>query len=225
MHILYYVYFGGENMILSCIFLAISVSIDSLGIGITYGIKGTRINNVAKIILFIISFIITCISINLGNIISSVFPEFVANVIGSIILVFMGFWVILQAISKNGAEEHKFSEPKFYNFFIKSLGITIQIIKNPISSDLDNSNKIDTREALYLGIALSLDSLCVGIGSSILKINSYLFPILVSSFQLIFISIGDILGRKLKSISSIPDNTWSIISGFLLILIGLIKFL
>ena len=212
-------------MILSCIFLAISVSIDSLGIGITYGIKDTKINNIAKIILFMISFIIACFSINIGNIISSVFTDFVANLIGSVILIFMGLWVIFQAISKKDAKKDNLSEPKFYNFFIKSLGITIQIIKSPISSDLDSSNKIDTREAIYLGIALSLDSLCVGIGSSILKINSYLFPILVSSFQLIFISIGDILGRKLKSISSIPDNTWSIISGFLLILIGLLKFL
>ena len=30
-------------MILNCILLALSVSIDSIGIGITYGIKNTRI--------------------------------------------------------------------------------------------------------------------------------------------------------------------------------------
>lgn len=37
-----------------------------------------------------------------------------------------------------------------YNFIIKSLGITIKIIRDPISSDLDGSKRIDLKEAIYL---------------------------------------------------------------------------
>ena len=37
------------------ILLAISSSIDSLGIGVTYGIKNTKISKLSKIILFVIS--------------------------------------------------------------------------------------------------------------------------------------------------------------------------
>ena len=43
-------------MLLNCILLALSVSIDSLGIGITYGIKNTKISLIGKIILFIIHY-------------------------------------------------------------------------------------------------------------------------------------------------------------------------
>ena len=43
-------------MIINSFLLAISSSIDSLGIGITYGVKNTRISNQAKIILFLLSF-------------------------------------------------------------------------------------------------------------------------------------------------------------------------
>lgn len=223
-HILYYVYCGGEKMIVNCILLAFSVSVDSLGIGFSYGIKETRINIIAKIVLFSISLLISSLSIKFGNMLISIFSTFFANLIGIIILILMGIWIIFEALNKK-TFNYNSNQFKTYNFLIKSLGITVQIIKNPMYSDLDNSNKIDVKEALYLGLALSLDSLCVGLGSSMIKINSYLFPILVSCFQLLFISLGTLMGKKLKSLSNIPNNIWSILSGVLLILIGLIKFL
>ena len=45
-------------MFINSLILALSSSIDSLGIGITYGIKNTRISYMAKIVLFVISFLI-----------------------------------------------------------------------------------------------------------------------------------------------------------------------
>ena len=222
---MYYVYCGGEVMILNCIVLALSVSIDSFGIGITYGIKNTKITNLSKLILFTISLIATIISINLGKIIYKIFSPFFTNLLGCLILVAMGIVFVFQSLSKNGSSKKSLKGQKKYNFFIKWLGITIQIIKDPNSSDFDKSNTISSKEALYLGTTLSLDSLCVGIGSSMLNISSYLFPLLVAFFQLLFISFGNFIGKELKNSSRINDNIWSFISGILLILIGLLKFL
>ena len=224
-HIIYYVYYGGEVMILNCIILALSVSIDSFGIGITYGIKNTKIANLSKLILFVISLIVSIISINFGKVISKIFSIFFANFLGCSILVAMGIVFIFQSLNKDKTVHKTFSQKKKYNFFIKWLGITIQIIKDPISSDVDKSNTINSKEALYLGTALSLDALCIGIGGSMLNISSYLFPLLVALFQLLFISLGNFLGRELKNLSNINENLWSFISGILLILIGLLKFL
>ena len=42
-------------MLLNCILLALSVSIDSLGIGISYGIKHTKISKISNFTLFSIS--------------------------------------------------------------------------------------------------------------------------------------------------------------------------
>ena len=89
---------------------------------------------------------------------------------------------------------------------------------------MDSSKKIDWKEALYLGIALSIDSFCIGIFGSIIGYSSVLFPILVASFQLIFLTIGSFLGTKLSNISKIPENIWSIISGILLICIAISRF-
>ena len=212
-------------MFLTYLILAISSSIDSFGIGITYGIKNTRITFVAKLVVFLISLCISTLSISVGKFIYRLFPPFLCNIIGFLILILMGLFIIFQALreSKKTASSDENSQKRIYNLFIKSFGITIQIIKNPINSDLDNSKNIDGKEALYLGFALSLDSLCIGIGNAMLGMFSFIFTMLVAFFQLIFLSLGLIFGNKLKKVTNIPDNIWSIISGILLIFIGISK--
>lgn len=206
-------------MLFNYFLLAFSVSIDSLGIGITYGLRKTKISFISKIILFAFSFIITSISIYFGKLLSVILPNSFANLIGVLLLIFMGLFIIYQTHSKN----KKIKEKKKYTLFFKSLGITIQIMRDPISSDLNNSKLIDAKEAIYLALALSMDSICIALGGSILGINSILFPFLVSIFQLLFLSLGNKLGKKLFSIKNIPENIWSTFSGILLILIGIIK--
>lgn len=210
------------------LFLAISSSIDSFGIGITYGIRNTKISNSAKLILFVISFIVSFFAVYFGDFLKDLLPDNIANYIGCCLLIFLGGFVCFQSFkkdTKNPVCNEVFSEPKIYRFFIKFLGITIQIIKDPISSDLDKSNLIDGKEALFLGVALSLDSFAIGISSGILGIHSIIFPLVVSVFQLLFISLGNLLGSTLNRFSKFPQSIWSIISGILLIVIGIIKLL
>ena len=188
-------------MLLNCLFLAISSSIDSLGIGITYGIKNTKITIGAKSILFFISFIISIISIYFGNLLKFIFPDFLIHYLGAFLLILMGLFMCFQSLKKSKRDDivknnknlEMSDTEKIYSFFIKCLGITIKIIKNPSSSDLDKSNVIDSKEALFLGLALSLDSLCIGIGFSMLNTFSMIFPVLTSCFQLFFLSLGTAL--------------------------------
>ncbi len=205
-------------MLLNCILLAFCVSIDSLSIGLTYGLKNTKISFVSKLVLFTISIIVTSFSIFIGDSICKIFSANVSTAIGSVLLCIMGLWIIVQAVTNN-----KQKIKKEYHFFIKFLGITVQIIRDPSFSDFNKSNQIEGKEALYLGMALSLDSIGIGIGSSIMGLNSFLFPILVAIFQLFFLSFGSFLGKKIKNVSNIPENIWSIIAGILLIFVGISK--
>lgn len=141
-------------MFINSLILALSSSIDSLGIGITYGIKNTRISYMAKIVLFVISFLISFLSVCFGDILKNIFSDFATRLIGNIILIAMGIFVCFQAIhkdKKNTTQNLASSEPicknneKIYSFFIEFLGITIKIIKNPTSSDLDSSHSIDSK--------------------------------------------------------------------------------
>lgn len=189
---------------LNSILLAISSSVDSLGIGITYGIKNTKISLIGKIILFIISITITYLSIFLGNFIQTIFPNFLTKLIGNITLIVMGIYICFESLKKKSNSSNVFN--------------------NPISSDLDNSKIIDSKESIFLAIALSLDSLCIGICGSIININLVMFPFLVSIFQLFFLSIGTFVGIHINKFYKLPQNIWSVISGTLLIIIGFLKF-
>lgn len=203
------------------------------GIGITYGIKNTKISNLGKIVIFIISFFTTLISVYLGNIMEFILPNFITKYLGNFIFILIGIFVCFQALKKDKTNNkinnnknskcNNVTKKKTYSFFIRFLGITIKIIKDPVNSDLDKSNKIDSKEALFLGLALSIDSICIGIGSSIIGINNLIFPFIISFFQILFLSIGSLLGKKINKICNLPQNIWSITSGILLIILGILK--
>lgn len=227
-------------MLFNALILAFSASIDSLGVGISYGVKKTKISFWAFVVLFIFSLAITSLSIVAGHLITSFVSNEFVSILGSIILFGIGIFIIYGAtVKKKSKLEHNtsldmnsdinISQNKFkkkskeYNFFIKCFGITINIIKDPVSSDIDNSNKIDIKEAIFLGIAMSLDSISIGFGASIIGVNQFIFPLLISTFQIIFLNIGIFIGKHINNISRLPKNIWNIISGILLIFIGLLK--
>ena len=172
-------------MLLNVILLSISSSIDSFGIGITYGLRKLKINIFSKLILFVISITITYISVLIGKNLCYLLPPIIIRLIGSFILIIIGITIIFQILNskkweKNQSKNFKtledksiYAEKKVYKFFIRFLGITIQIIKDPVYSDLDGSLNIDTIEAFYLGVSLSIDSFCIGIASSILGFRIY----------------------------------------------------
>ena len=209
-------------MLFSIILLSLSTSIDSFGIGITYGLRNLKITKFAKFVLFVISICITYFAIFIGRNLGLILSPIMSKLIGAFILIIIG-----QIFKKNDnkiprkLQNDQNTDKKFYKLFIRFLGITIHIIKDPISSDLDSSCVIDTKEALYLGFSLSLDSFCIGLGISILGYALIVFPILVALFQLIFLSIGTSIGKHICKKSNIPDNIWNLISAILLITIGI----
>lgn len=181
-------------MLLSCILLALSVSIDSLGIGITYGIKNTRISKISNIILFAISFCSTCGSVFLGHYVAILFSPTFSTFLGSSFLIVLGVYNIYKILN----------EP-------------------PIDYDIDHSNDIDRKEAIFLGLALSIDSVCVGIGCGIIGINDLILPILVAIFQLIFLNCGNFVAKNIIAKINIPENILTIFSGIVLILVGILR--
>lgn len=180
-------------MFFSILILAISSSIDSLGIGITYGLKKIQLKKWARLILFFVSISVTILSIISGNILKNIFSEKFFKLIGTIILVFMGLFIVF----KKDYENQTF--------------------------DLDNSNDIDIKESLILGIALSLDNFCIGIGAISLGINMFIFALAIAFLQFAFLSLGNFLGIHLSSFNKVPQSIWTKLSGILLILIGLFK--
>ena len=215
-------------MIIQLLVLALALSIDAFGIGVSYGVRKI---GVKKSSLFIISFmalLFSSISIGFGKILGAIFSPKVTSFISISILVILGIFIIKKGFDENGNKEN-IDIPKLDNkdknicsLFIKCLGITIDIIKKPSICDIDKSSKIEPREAFYLGVALSLDCVGTSIAISNFKKYTFLFPIFIVVFQLTFLILGMFLGKK-TFLNSLDNKKIPTISGLILIFIGFIR--
>lgn len=184
-------------MFFNTLILAISSSIDAIGIGITYGLKKTKFSFFSRLIFFIVSITATSCSLFFAGILKKFISQSIANLIGAFLIIGIGIYTIISNLKNSSSN----------NF------------------DLDNSNDINLKEAFILSLSLTTDSICVGVGGSMIGINSYLFPLFVASIHLTFLLFGDFLGKNLSSISKLPNRIWTMISGSLLIIIGCTKLL
>ena len=206
--------------ILNIILLAISLSIDAFGIGISYSIRKVAIPFSSKIIISMISIIMTGVSFIIGSTILLFVNETVAKFTGCFMLIILGIWTIVQGLKNKSEVKKEEQENKTLSFFIKPLKLTIQVIKGPTDFDMDNSKHIDIFESVYLGVSLSIDSLVVGISYAVVGGSSYLIPIYVGLAQFIFLSLGEILGLKIASIKKVDSKVFVVLSGSILILLS-----
>lgn len=150
------------------IIIAISLSIDALGIGVAYNLKGIKIGIFPKILIGLVSICIMYISILLGYLMNKILPYDICKVVGASILILIGV-----AFIRNSLFE---SSDKSYDF--------------------NHSKNIDWYEALILGVALSADTLSAGTAIYALGISSKIIPILTGIMQTGFLYIGEKIAKK-----------------------------
>lgn len=215
-------------MLFSILLLALSVSIDALGVGTVYGMRKISIPLTAKLLMCFFSMLYSGAALIAGRSLSSILPPSISKSIGVLILGVMGVWIIIQALIKTGddtAPSHpqNLEKKTIFEIVIKSLGITIQIIKNPLRGDIDRSGVIDTGEAFLLGLALSVDAIGAGLGSGLAGIHSALIPVTIALFQLAFMYTGIFLGHKFSMTHLANTKGVSVIPGILLILLAILR--
>lgn len=232
---------GVINMVFSICILALSLSIDALGVGMTYGLRKVKIPLLSAIIICMFSILYSGAAIFLGKYLSYTIPPKISKLLGIIILIIMGCWIILQSLIKNkGKDTLEMGNNDQYNhdkmnsrdktllkIVIKSLGITIQVLRNPSECDIDKSGIIDIKESLLLGLALSVDAVGVGIGSALSGFHSSIIPFAVGLFQMVLLRlgtcIGNRLGENLADTGKVKEKFMAIIPGILLIILAIIR--
>lgn len=215
-------------MIFSVIILAISLSLDAFGVGIAYGLRKIQVPIIQKLIICIFSIIYSAIALIIGKWLYLILPPSIAKYIGFIILILMGMCIIIQTfINSNNKEMSEVSniieDKTIFKIGIKSLGITIHIIRNPKEGDMDRSGIIDISESILLGLALSVDAIGVSIGSALTGFHSMMIPLIIGLFQLIFLCSGLYLGKIFALAGKIDEKLLSIIPGILLIFLAVIR--
>lgn len=210
------------------IILALAVSLDSFGVGVTYGFRKIKIPVTSILIISFASAIMIMLSMQIGVWISYILTPLAAKWIGSLILIFVGFWAVLQVLNHQDDDEDLIKETitkkttnKILSIELKKLGLVIQILKKPLKADIDRSGYISPVEASILGLALSLDAFGAGLGAALLGFNPLITAATIAGMSGLFILLGMRLGFWFSELGWLQK--YSVLPGLILILVGLIK--
>jgi putative Mn2+ efflux pump MntP len=226
--------------ILSIVLLALSTSLDSLAVGVVYGLRKIRMPWSSNLLIAILTGLGTFGAMKAGAYIFTLIPPVWAAYISSGVMAGAGIWIILQSRAKpgensnvppgeqpaaSGGNSGTFSELSresecvpLVTFEIKVLGLLIRILKEPVAVDKDCSGAIDFKEACVLGLALTLNNLAGGLGGGMAGLNPGLTALLALVTSLLFFVIGLKVGQTYLS-RWIGERS-AVIAGLALIAIG-----
>ncbi|WP_458632724.1 sporulation membrane protein YtaF [Paenibacillus sp. CMAA1364] len=217
--------------------LAFAVSLDSFGVGITYGLRQVKIPLLSIVIISTLSGIVIYCSMQLGVLLSNFVSPYVASAVGASILIVMGCWSLLQMLIQKEKEqleqvvivdEVKISpqppvERQVFLIEIRKMGLVIQILRTPSSADVDKSGSISGYEAMWLGIALSLDALGAGLGAALLGFNPVSTSLVIAVFSGSFLVMGMNTGFRFATKSW--TRHMAALPALMLIIMGIMKLL
>ncbi|MGQ8871497.1 MntP/YtaF family protein [Paenibacillus sp. TSA_86.1] len=247
---------------ISLLALAFAVSLDGFGVGITYGLRRTKIPLLSIAIISLCSGLVIALSMQVGVLLSHVVSPGVASIVGAVILIVIGAWSLLQLILRRGKEhedtESGVSQEKVvqgsgttdsgltsgaknqlmvlevqpsptdgsvermvFTLELRKLGVVIQILRSPSKADMDNSGSISAQEAMWLGIALSLDAFGAGLGAALLGFPTLWTALVIALFSGAFLSVGLKVGLRFAA------QRWmqklSILPALMLMIMGIFK--
>lgn len=254
---------------ISLFVLAFAVSLDGFGVGITYGLRRTKIPLLSIAVISLCSGLVIAVSMQVGVLLSRFVSPDVASVVGAVILIGIGGWSLLQLVrkkSKDSAEVNTSLEQEgmrassgygteiyggeeqvtrrqsqvmaleleqsasggslermVFTLELRKLGVVIQILRSPSKADIDNSGSISAQEAMWLGIALSLDAFGAGLGAALLGFPTFWTALVIALFSGAFLSLGMKVGLRFA------DLRWmqrlSVLPAILLVAMGIMKLL
>ncbi|NLG86108.1 MAG: sporulation membrane protein YtaF [Firmicutes bacterium] len=205
---------------LSTLVLALAVSLDSLSVGFTYGVKKMRVPGFSLMLMSLISAFGMLVSMMVGQSLCSILGN-QCHIIGSAILILMGFFSLgttcLPRTKQKGFTSISTASPSTAS----PLKMVARVVEEPVEADLDDSGEISIIEALLLGAALALDSLGTGFGAALADYQLVITSGLVGLLTLATLSIGLRAGQMVE----LPSNSlWAKLApGVLLVLLGTSK--
>ncbi|EFU39129.1 sporulation protein YtaF [Paenibacillus vortex V453] len=245
------------NHIFSSALLAMALSLDGFGAGVTYGLRKTRIPLLSVLIISLCSGLVLGVSMQAGALLQRFLSPSVASVIGAAILILLGLWSLYQQVRRRSESEAQpvsasgiseslteaqaalnqrksidggagTAEPEelqkaVFSLEIPKIGVVIQILRSPTKADLDDSGSISPWEAMWLGIALSLDAFGAGLGAAMLGFSPLGTAAVVALFSGIFLVMGMRIGLRFASKGGMRFISY--LPAFLLIVMGIMKLL
>ena len=199
--------------------LVLSLCIDSFVASIEYGTSKIKIPILSAIIINLICTATLALSLFVGSIVKDFLPGRVPILLGFFLLMAIGIYRLFEYIFKACITKHSNSD-KPLTFKLFDFKFVLQVYADEIKADFDKSKYLNSKEAFYLALALSLDSLAVGFGSSLCNINYFQTLLLCFIIGLLCVLIGVFIGRKFAEKMHL-ELSW--LSGVLLIILAILR--
>lgn len=174
--------------------LPITLSLDALGIGFSYRMRGIRITGRAKLFISCLTGLFMAAAMKAGQFFSAYVPDEVMRLFGTVLLVLIGLAMIRNAL---------FGEEAFYDF--------------------DKSKNIEGYEAVILGLALSADAAACGTALSAVALGNIWLPVMSGVMQGLFLWLGELLFEKGVKTRIAGQKGLGVFAGGLLLLIALLR--
>ncbi|MDQ0337841.1 putative sporulation protein YtaF [Caldalkalibacillus uzonensis] len=213
----------------SLIVLAFAVSLDSFGVGMTYGLRKVHIPVRSILIIALCSFSMIFVATGVAQGIMIFLSPRWAEWLGGIILIGLGLWALYH-VSKSKDHGHSLvtvsEEPHdktIWTLELNKIGIVIQVLRKPMVADMDRSGVISGSEALILGFALSLDAFGAGLGAALMGYIPWLTAVCIGVMSSLFVFLGMRFGTLFADLKWV--NRLIYLPAIILISFGLIKLL
>lgn len=195
----------------SSLLFGVSASLDSLLVGVSFGLRGGRIKLWQNLFISFVTLLGTCLSISTGHLLIPLLPAAVCGCAGSLILILLGIYYIAKwslaslrrkAIPRSGAAPRCEFTSAFSGKKWEALSLA---------------------EVFTLSLTLSLNNVGIGLSASLagLPLLSTAVATLVCSVFLLF--LGNRLGRC--RILQFAGAAAEPVSGLLLIGLGFVQFI
>lgn len=194
--------------------LVTALSLDSFLASLAYGTKHIRIPLKSAILISTIGVLFLSISLYTANLLQQYIPTWICTGISFSIFFLIGLSSIFQGTIKRVLKKYK---RKQLEFEYSGISFVLDVYLDETKADSDHSKYLSLKEAAYLAVALSIDSLVSGfaLGISIL----HPLPVLIISFfmGIFVILLGSFLGKTILYQSDV-DLSW--ISGILFLVLA-----
>ena len=213
--------------LLSLAVLALALSLDSLAVGLLYGVRSIKLSWTAMLVVSGASGLLLAAAMGGGHALAGVLPPGVAQRLGALLLVGVGLWITYQTWRNHGRPAEVPAPPpvqegplRVWRLRLGSIGVVIEILREPGAADIDHSGHISLTEACFLGVALALDSVAAGLGAAMAGFSPYGLPLAAAGGSLGLMFLGS---RAARLLPFKLEGPWTMLHGVVLVALGLYR--
>lgn len=198
-------------------FFLLAVTLDSLTAGLTYGTRRVHIKAISYIILICVPALFITAANQIGSLLACLLPPGALPWISFTLLLVLGMSKLAESLIRYLAGKYP-SLSRNWGCKIKQINIIFTIYLSPEDANQEDLQTLSAKEALLLSLALSLDSILVGMAFTAEPVSWVLLFFLAVLFNLFFFLLGYFLGHFLCHLFHV-DLSW--LSGLFLLLLAL----